>query len=141
MQHRRTGLERGYRIDDCGKRLVFDRDEIGRILGEVSIGRCHEGDWLAGVADPFGDDDAMIDPDKLGRLYGREETATMLKHTGFYPVTPVLYQSFTWEGVLRRMIRWAGLARGLARVARVLFPAQVFAASTLCCVAEKLEAM
>ena len=75
------------------------------------------------------------------RLYGREETATMLKHTGFYPVTPVLYQSFTWEGVLRRMIRSAGLARGLARVARVLFPAQVFAASTLCCVAEKLEAM
>ena len=75
------------------------------------------------------------------RLYGREETATMLKHTGFYPVTPVLYQSFTWEGVLRRMIRSAGLVRGLARVARALFPAQVFAASTLCCVAEKLEAM
>jgi ubiquinone/menaquinone biosynthesis C-methylase UbiE len=75
------------------------------------------------------------------RLYGREETATMLKHTGFYPVTPVLYQSFTWEGVLRRMIRSAGLARGLARAIRFVFPAQVFAASTLCCVAEKLEAM
>ena len=65
----------------------------------------------------------------------------MLKHSGFYPITPVLYQSFTWERALRAVVRNPLVSRVLSRWMRMLLPAQLFAAATLCCVAEKMTAM
>ena len=47
MDHRRLGIERGFRIGDRGQRLVVDLDQFAAVLGLRARARDHGGDRLA----------------------------------------------------------------------------------------------
>ena len=47
MDHRRLGVERGFRIGDGGQRLVIDLDQLAGVLGLRARARDHGADRLA----------------------------------------------------------------------------------------------
>lgn len=67
------------------------------------------------------------------RLYGMRETATLLKHCGFYPIE-LDYQTFVPNVVD---------GKGPSRLKRALAPIRrpLFSHSVLCCIAKKMTAM
>ena len=46
----RIGLDGGFRVEHWLERLVFDVDQLERVLGEVAVARDNDGDRLAHVA-------------------------------------------------------------------------------------------
>jgi len=75
------------------------------------------------------------------RTYSRRHIRQLLLHFGFLPISPVVYQTGAWARQIQMVFGRTELARHLVDVARVVAPAHAFRASTLCVVAEKVEAM
>ena len=72
MHERRTVRQRSLGIDDDGKRLVLDLDELHRILGGAAAQCCDHGNGIAGIS-------RLVDCDRLVlrrvRVLGREPRA------------------------------------------------------------------
>ena len=72
------------------------------------------------------------------RLYSRSQTRDLLLHSGFRPLTPVLYQTPAWQYRVENILGPGRAARKTTSALRWVLPVQVFRASTLCVVAEKV---
>ena len=75
------------------------------------------------------------------RTYSRRRVKNLLLHFGFVPLSPVAYQTGGWVRQIQAVFGRTGVARRLVDVARVIAPVHVLRASTLCVVAQKVEAM
>jgi len=75
------------------------------------------------------------------RLYSRRGMQRALLHTGFRPVTGILYQTFAWQRQARAVFGDGVGARRAAAVLRTALPVHVVRSGTLCFVAERCESM